>query len=81
MLGLMSECCSSFSFSNLAFINLRASLSHVSGVSEVKSALVGTSVGSILQVDHCVSSLQLLFSELSPVLLRGLDNLCVDGDG
>lgn len=53
----------------------------MTSVSEVKTALVGAPVGSVLQVDDCVTGLQLLISKVPPVLLRWLKlgKLCTSG--
>ena len=43
--------------------------SHVSRVAEVKTALVGAFVGTVLQRDDCITGTQLFLSELAGVLL------------
>lgn len=45
---------------------------HVTSVTKVETASVGALVGTVLKVDHALTSTQLLIGEVSLVLISGL---------
>lgn len=50
----------------------------MTSITEVQSTLIGAPIGTVLQVDNCISGLQLFICEFSPILLRWLNGYWCD---